>query len=329
MCESTTSKRPRIDVSPSPTTQTTHIGKHINFPDEILDAIIGALGPLRCDSNKHMALLDIRKISRTWQACCLASKRLRNITLLHLFHSVKIMFPEERLVPYIKFLEKTPWVAVHVREFQLSCDELDVRVLESLLEVLPSLRSLILDIITVYSDIDLDRHDYGRHLNRNYALKRLDYCSVPGEECASLEYILPLFSWIGDLVVAIGMTTDFGVEYSTDAEDHIEEFISRSVVGKTRIENVICGGDAYIGRFLPLYLHRIGAMDHLRYLAFRVRGQYSARTLVCFLEATRDTLEALCIEIVVNGGMCSDYTMTHTVYHAELYLQEQTTTHLT
>lgn len=272
MYEST--KRPRID--PSPTTQATHI-KPVNFPDEILDAFIGALGPLRCNSNEHMTLLDIRKISRTWQACCLVSKRLRNITLPHLFHSVKIGFPGKWLVPYIKFLQKTPWVAVHVREFQLSRDKLDVCVLESLLEVLPSLRSLILDTITVHNDTETD--------------------------------------------------TDLDVEYSTDTEDHIEEFISRSVVGRTRIENIICGGDAYIGQSLPLYLHRIGAIEHLRYLAFRVH--HSVRTLVCFLEATRDTLEALCIEIFVNGSMCSVYTMMHTVYHAELHLQEQTTTHLT
>lgn len=276
--------------------------KPVDFPDEILDSIIGAIGAIRYGvGSERLIYSEQRNIVATWSACCLVCKRWRSITIPHLFHSLSVLlFDGPTSSGYIQFFTETSWIAIHVRQFRIvDTDSLDIHELKSLLKALPSLNSLILDEVDASKHVAPEDHD----LLPSYRLQTLEYHSQPDLPWSSLEHVLALFSWVGTLVVGLN-EADHLIDVS-NGSDNLGESLVRSRSGKTCIESIRCGGRNPIGLFLPSYLDKIGALTKLASLTYRIFSEDDSQSLACFLKAACTTLRFLRIEVVIRGSMCA------------------------
>lgn len=263
-----------------------------SFPEEVLEAIVVALRDSipRTDPKfwgAHSATVS------AWKACSSVSQRWRRITLPYLFRNVNILLPASFLISYLRFFTRTPLIARHVRELKLHDAMVDVYILELLLRALPSLKCLDLDGITVYDSTAPEEQ-----LRCNYAIDKITYghyYGVPDSQCTSLECLLGLFTRIGDFAVRVGKDPGSPLVELTTA--HVESAVSRSLVGRTCIQKLRCGGQETSSFFLANFLCEVDAVQSLTALTFRIMEDTDLPAFVRLVQAARTTLQDLCIEI--------------------------------
>lgn len=270
----------------------------VDFPDEILDMIFAALGDFGL-GDPFEECQDQRNDTKSFlSACSLVCKRWNNIALPYLFRSLMIAYsgPGEKVDPLAQYFARTPQIAKHVQAVYLADHKICANELDTLLQALPSLQHLELEHVNVWNG-SANADDSILRRSGDHTIEKLgfkdDLCG-PLEQCTSIVNLLSLFTEIGELCIEVDDTADFEDEWPTT--DDVEAFAASIAIGHVRIRKLKCGREGVGGFFVPSYLLRVGALDNLTHLTFRLEYDTEWDSFFNLVSAIGSTLTGLCIE---------------------------------
>ncbi|KAI0085921.1 hypothetical protein BDY19DRAFT_385715 [Irpex rosettiformis] len=265
----------------------------MNFPDEILDAIIESLDEGSSDDPNTLSRRPKEKSA--WKACSLVCKRWHNIVLPHLFRSIGIR-TLEALAHFVRFFTETRIVANQVKALDLEDIQTDVYVLQGLLRALPPLQCLNLESVTIRNG-DMDSAHPPQDVLSLQALTYEDSRDVRLVQCTTVVNLLGLFSDIGTLTLRIIESEEHEPDDERFAEAHAIAFAAANVSRKTRIRRLQYGGRHVGGLFVPAYLLKTGAVDNLTHLAFTCTHNTKWEPFCHIVSAAHSTLTGVNIRI--------------------------------
>ncbi|KAI0084468.1 hypothetical protein BDY19DRAFT_532954 [Irpex rosettiformis] len=175
------------------------------LPDEILDYIIWNTGPQYGTVATNTSFPE----KRNWLSCASVCRRWHRITLPYSFRYIRVMendsdddYSEATTLRFRLFLQENPSTAQLIQEVNFVRVAVDIRVLSSILDILPSLRCLVFEhsLTIAERDPDIDYETVDR------VLDKLVYCGgqcwsigcTPGLCARQVPQLLGLFSEIGE-----------------------------------------------------------------------------------------------------------------------------------
>lgn len=228
------------------------------LPNEIVDLII------------QECLLDVGQRRVILLACSLVSHQWRSIVIPYLFRSIDITSGVHGMIAYTKFLLDAPSIASQIRKVHIRRAPLIISVLITLLERLPSIRSLILHVKQVHAPLESD----GNWPRKDFALQTLDcdFSACSTSRISTFGAILSLFSDIKALTIRHDAPHPQANDVSGMVERQIAFAASTSVVSKTQVHGFSYKSGPRVIAFISPFLCSIDAVRHLTSLCYTIHG---------------------------------------------------------
>ncbi|KAI0690635.1 hypothetical protein BC835DRAFT_1363647 [Cytidiella melzeri] len=275
------------------------------FPDEILDEIIQAVGPRRrCGERRQRNHVGLEPERQYWSDCSLVCHRWNQITLPHIFRRVLITDPNLHLTtdsadvddPFLLFLSNRPSIAQLIQhvtfDFKLSSTvPLPTEKIVRTIRLLPRLRYLSLFkyppsfIVSETTHRDINRElDYG-----DCKLERFDCTALtaPREHYPTIVELIGRFSEIGTLHVR----GPYGHSGVSDSAARYAAALAGSKSWKLhKIHELLIDGQRTPPSYYLILLPELNVLRHLTCLSFNCEPSHGMEDLSRLLQIVGLTL---------------------------------------
>ncbi|KAI0698614.1 hypothetical protein BC835DRAFT_646496 [Cytidiella melzeri] len=270
--------------------------KHAQFPDEILDEIIQAVGPRRHCSHRRRNHVDLEPERRNWSNCSLVCRRWYQITLPYMFR--RILITDLHLTkdsadgddPFLLFLSERPYIAQLIRnvtfDFGMSTAvPLPMDIVLPAIQLLPRLRYLSVfkyspSLPSPIGDIDITHREDSEQLDfGDYKIERLDYCTVtvPKNHYLTIAELIGRFSEIGTLYVKVPL--GLRDPYSTANVCDAVAVASKTYWKLQKIHELHIEAQHIPSPFYLSLLPELSVLRHLTCLSFNCAPSYGLEDL--------------------------------------------------
>ncbi|KAI0796348.1 hypothetical protein BC629DRAFT_1439386 [Irpex lacteus] len=203
---------------------------------------------------------------RTWLACSLASRQLRDIVLPHLFSGIRVVLrARNRTLPeYTGFMATTPWIAHHVRHISIMNSTVIMTELVSLLKHLPSLQDISMRPISI---VQGDTSTSTTHHNLAIGHLMLDFTGTHVSPLVLCTDVLALFLDVESLEIYSGRFSNMIGDQSHTLE--ATAAAAKTPQQKRKLKNLSlhCWG---VTSIFTTFLLGINALSHLTSLNYDV-----------------------------------------------------------
>ncbi|KAI0089336.1 hypothetical protein BDY19DRAFT_1056906, partial [Irpex rosettiformis] len=253
----------------------------------------------------------------TWLACSLVCRQWYTVALPYVFRSLCIGLRHHRhlkhkdlMVDYVQFLSENPHIPKFIHTLCVCYVEIDISAMHTLLGLLPHLRYLYLTSVKFYnSGAPIPE---ARLRENKCALRKVHLSSFkfyPAEFCHFTD-VLGLFDEIEEVTVVGEIIPQAGVRQSEhpngEREEDIESISDVAAAkalagnsGRLQCRALFFSNGIYSSSFLPSFLLKVGALQHLSSLVLIVMDDVRClERLNRLLSLSASTLKFLCLKFI-------------------------------